>query len=295
VTPAEVVSEAERLAASGALANAASLLQSALRDLPRAPENRVHRAEAYKVLLKVLHAQSREGRMLRLLRDYIAEYETADSQFDPIYETALLATKTSPTPLRRRERFRILVGQLERALHVDGQVAECGCAQGLSSFVLCSRLRRENPQFDGAGYEIYDSFKGLSEPVAEDQLPAKPETVHAPTAEIMTAGRFAASLDRVKNALRGFPGIAYFPGWIPAAFDTRAEKRYRFVHVDVDLYQPTKDSFEYFWPRLVPGGVMVCDDYNWPGARRAVEEFCGAAGIRFEVTPQQQACFARPA
>jgi len=110
----------------------------------------------------------------------------------------------------------------------------------------------------------------------------------------MEAGQFAASLEQVQRTLARFPRIAYFPGWIPAAFDTAAAKRYRFVHVDVDLYEPTRASFEYFWPRMVPGGVVVCDDYNWPGARRAVVEFCREAGVSFDVTPQSQACFARP-
>jgi len=108
----------------------------------------------------------------------------------------------------------------------------------------------------------------------------------------MQAGRFAAALEDVRRALAPFPGIAYFPGWIPAAFP-RDEARYRFVHVDVDLYQPTRDSLEYFWPRLVPGARMVCDDYNWPGGKRAVDEFCAARGIDARITASTQAVIER--
>ncbi|MGM3941125.1 TylF/MycF family methyltransferase, partial [Salmonella sp. NW387] len=53
--------------------------------------------------------------------------------------------------------------------------------------------------------------------------------------------------------------------------------RYCFVHVDVDLYQPTRDSIQFFYPRMVPGGIMLFDDYGSgmqsPGAARAVDDF----------------------
>ena len=293
MTGPEVVAEAEKLIASRAFSGATALLQSALNELPRTPENRQHRANAFRLLLGSLYSQGREARMLRVLRNYTAEFESPDLAFDRDYEAGLLATKTSPLPMRRRERFRILVGQLERTQHLDGLVAECGCFQGLSSFVMCSRLRRDRPSFDGTGYEIYDSFQGLSELGPADLAPL--DAQHAPPSDAMHAGRFAASLEEVRRALAGFPGITYFPGWIPGTFDSARDKRYRFVHVDVDLYEPTLASFAYFWPRLMPGGVIVCDDYDWPGARRAVEEFCRDAGVAFDVTPQSQACFARSA
>lgn len=51
---------------------------------------------------------------------------------------------------------------------------------------------------------------------------------------------------------------------------------YCFVHVDVDLYQSAIDCCKYFYRLLVPGGVMIFDDYGFgtcPGVRLAVDEF----------------------
>ena len=48
-----------------------------------------------------------------------------------------------------------------------------------------------------------------------------------------------------------------------------------FVHIDVDLYQPTRDSLEFFYPRMNDGGIIIVDDFACsvcPGATRAVEE-----------------------
>ena len=70
--------------------------------------------------------------------------------------------------------------------------------------------------------------------------------------------------------------VVFHEGWIPDRFGDVAETRFCFVHLDVDLFQPTRDSLGFFYPRMVDGGLIVCDDYGFetcPGARRAVDEF----------------------
>lgn len=259
-----------------------------MRELAAVPEAR---RQAMEQLLAALFAQSRDGRLSRLFREYTAAFAAQpNTAFDDLYLAGVFATRTSPLPLRRRDRFFLLLREFEQALDLQGSIAECGCFRGLSSFLLCSRLRRHDAAFDGSGHRIFDSFQGLSAPGIEDSL--EKANSAAPHALDVQAGRFAAPLEQVKRALAPFPGIAFFPGWIPDAFP-RDDARYRFVHVDVDLYQPTRDSLEYFWPRLVPGARMVCDDYNWPGARRAVDEFCAAKGVRARVTASQQAVIER--
>ena len=97
---------------------------------------------------------------------------------------------------------------------------------------------------------------------------------------MMHRGNMAFPLDELRALFRPiFPGVTFNPGWIPVSFAGLPERRYRFVHVDVDLYQPTLDAFAYFFPRLEAGGLIVTDDYNWPGGRKAVDEFCAANGV----------------
>lgn len=292
---AQMIETARRLAAEGKLGDASGLLQSVLFDRGRSPAMQEVRAAAYTGLLQILATDGRSGRLGKVFRQALAEFSTLpDPEFDTLYLAGAMATGTPLVPLRRRDRFLLLLRNFEKVRDLQGQVAECGCFQGLSSFLLCSRIRQQNPPFDGTGYQIYDSFQGLSEPGAEDtEAPEIEEFARA--RQNMRKGMYAARLDQVSRGLAPFPGIAYFPGWIPEAFPKDNPARYRFVHVDVDLYQPTIDSFRYFWPLLVPGGVVVCDDYNWPGAKRAVEEFCAEAGVPFETTPLQQAFFSRPA
>ena len=70
-------------------------------------------------------------------------------------------------------------------------------------------------------------------------------------------------------------GPWFTAGGFPSGSRDVADERFSFVHVDVDLYEPHRDSIEFFWPRLTAGGVMVFDDYGstyCPGARQAVDE-----------------------
>lgn len=212
-----------------------------------------------------------------------------EPQFDADYRRALEATGTAPYALRRRKRFAQLLRLLDEALPLQGDVAECGCYRGLSSHLILTRLRRADPGYSGAGYHVFDSFAGLSEPGTVDRAEGGPPGVH----QLAQRGWFATPLEVVRAGLAEFPGVSFHAGWIPQSFAGLAERAYRFVHLDLDLHDPTLGGLEYFYPRMVPGAVLVCDDYDWPGERKAIEDFSARQGIGFETTPHGQAVLRR--
>ena len=76
------------------------------------------------------------------------------------------------------------------------------------------------------------------------------------------------------------------PGLVKSGARAGPPPRGCFVHLDVDLYAPTLASLEYFVPRLVDGGVIICDDYGaplFPGAHRAWDRFCARHDLPFVV------------
>jgi hypothetical protein len=85
-----------------------------------------------------------------------------------------------------------------------------------------------------------------------------------------------AGEETVKANLSHYPNVEILRGWIPERFPEVSSLSFCFVHIDVDLYQPTLDSLSFFYPRLVRGGLIVCDDYGFstcPGATRAFDEY----------------------
>ena len=61
-----------------------------------------------------------------------------------------------------------------------------------------------------------------------------------------------------------------------------AQATYALVSLDPDLYRPAADGLRFFWDRLSIGGVILIHDYTsfqYPGIRRAVDEFCDREGL----------------
>lgn len=162
------------------------------------------------------------------------------------------------TPGHNADR-RWMIGQLVKVVaHVRGDTAECGVFLGSSSYLICRALPDRT-------HFMFDSFAGLSGPTAVDG------TYHH-------EGDFKndAVLNRAKTNMQGVKNASFLPGWIPERFKEVESRTFSFVHIDVQLYQPTRDSIEFFYPRMNEGGIIVCDDYgftNCPGARLAIDEF----------------------
>ena len=66
------------------------------------------------------------------------------------------------------------------------------------------------------------------------------------------------------------------------------DDKFAFVSIDCDIYEPILEGLNFFWPRTVPGGMIFIHDYSsgyWPGATRAVDEFCRANRARGMLLP----------
>jgi hypothetical protein len=154
---------------------------------------------------------------------------------------------------------------------LTGNVAECGCWKGHSSYVISTILKKYN--FDQK-FSIFDSFEGgLSDKKMEDLNTRKTMTELELTDEKLNFSSLESDLHMV---LKSFDFYALFKGWIPERFSEVADQEFIFVHLDVDLYQPTMDGLEFFYSRLKKGGVIVVDDYGYtqfPGAKKSVDEF----------------------
>lgn len=153
----------------------------------------------------------------------------------------------------------------------DGDFAECGCWKGHSTYIIASILSEHGFANE---FHVFDSFEGgLSEKHPQDKNKLREETRKDISKQKQV---FSSTRDEVQQTLVEFPFVKLYEGWIPNRFDEVGARQFCFVHVDVDLYQPTLDCLEFFYPRLFSGGVIVVDDYGYsafPGAKRAVDEF----------------------
>jgi hypothetical protein len=164
-----------------------------------------------------------------------------------------------------------------------GAIAECGVYQGLSSSQLCEIFAPFDAPESPLRYHIFDSFEGLSAIATEDRINVFHSKLSLDTSAVGTRGLIASSLEDVQRNLSDFPFVTYHKGWIPASLIEVEGVAFSFVHIDLDLYEPILEAARFFHRRMLPGGIIVFDDYgfvDWPGAKLAVEQFLGETGQR---------------
>lgn len=137
----------------------------------------------------------------------------------------------------------------QQAAKTKGAVLEVGAWRGGSAAILAA-VARPSPVY------VADTWKGVVKAGPRDDYYKGGE--HA-DADIGTVKALFESLELTNFRL--LPGI--FPeessGGIPS------EESFSLVHIDVDVYLSAKDATEWVWPRVVPGGAVVYDDFGFYG------------------------------
>ncbi|NJN39930.1 MAG: hypothetical protein HC807_02355 [Gammaproteobacteria bacterium] len=212
-----------------------------------------------------------------------------------LIDRAIAESSSSVPPLKAIHRRASALNLMQYFLHaraLGGGMAECGVFTGCSALACCLAAQAVDASYDGTGFHLIDSFAGLSAPGKEDRIAVSPELGIGFAAPEIPPDNLAAPVHYIRQSMKPFPGVAIHEGWIPAVFAELPEIGWAYVHVDVDLHGPTLATLEYFYPRLVARGVLICDDYGaptFPGARRAWHAFCDGNQLPFVVLPTGQA------
>lgn len=151
----------------------------------------------------------------------------------------------------------------------EGDYAELGTFRGITGSLI---FARKAPR---AIFRCFDTFQGFDTRDLDDQRLDVAKELDA----------FAnTSLDLVKRRIAGgeHPELQFHVGFFPETFAGLEDRRFRFVHIDMDLAEPITRALETFWPRMVDGGMILVHDYkseHYPMAAEAVDAFFHARGI----------------
>lgn len=159
---------------------------------------------------------------------------------------------------------------------IPGDIVECGVWRGGSMQAVALALLEEG--VSDRGLHLFDTFEGMTPPTEKDRREGVP-------AEELLASRdkdhriwAVAGLDDVQEAMRevAYPEelVHFHRGRVEDTVPALAPARIALLRLDTDWYESTKHELEHLYDRLVPGGVLIIDDYgDWEGARQATDEF----------------------
>lgn len=159
----------------------------------------------------------------------------------------------------------LLFDCLKRTASLEGDVAECGVWRGRTLIAMGLYLKQRRSTKTAWGFDSFEGFVGAVPHNFKDTSP-----------------------DIVKEKLDIFSlsNVRLIPGYFRESFAVVKDRRFSFVHIDCDVYDSYQECLSFFYPRLVSGGIILFDEYNdpdWPGATRAVDEFCHAHAIPVQV------------
>lgn len=162
----------------------------------------------------------------------------------------------------RRERKSLLTASEAYLVHSiaqaqsrrPGAMAEVGVYEGASAKILCEAKGDRT-------LHLFDTFEGLPESSGPDR-------------QIHWENEFACSLEAVQTYLKEYDHVVFHKGRFPESTAQLDDTSFSLAHFDVDLYEGTLACLEYFYPRMIPGGVILSHDYSLlAGVRQAVDEF----------------------
>lgn len=196
-------------------------------------------------------------RLQDLVKDLAGYYHYVFVRYDSLHRRKWMNTVSTI----KRERCLLLnhceacqlISAITATRKLGGDIAELGVGYGASA-KLISEYGPERT------LHLFDTFDGL--PITTDRDSSK-----------FAPGQFRSSLEDVQNYLDG-RNIRFHKGLFPNNAEPVKDTRFSFVHLDADLYESTIAGLTFFYPRLLPGGILICHDYlTSAGVNTAFAEF----------------------
>jgi hypothetical protein len=174
-------------------------------------------------------------------------------------------------------RFSKFITHLEffkQSAHIRGEIMEFGIFKGNSFFrwIKFRDLLEHTQSRKIIGFDIFGDFP-------EAQFEGDKLKREAFVKE--TAGGKSISEEELRSLLKAQQldkNVEIIPGDILQTLETYLEQnphlKISLLHIDVDLYEPTKFVLEKLYDKVSKGGIIIFDDYGaFAGANKAVDDY----------------------
>lgn len=183
----------------------------------------------------------------------------------------------------------------KKILHLPGDVAEFGVYKGPSLMRLLAFRHLLEQDFSRKifGFDIFGKFpENLA--LAEDR---------AFVERFEAAGGHGIHVKELEQLIqrKGYQHVELIAGDImetlPAFLQKEPARRFALIHIDVDVFEPTEKILALLWDKMVPGGIVMLDDYGTvAGETLAVDAFIRQHGLTLQKPPYNHipAYFVKP-
>lgn len=160
-------------------------------------------------------------------------------------------------------RVHIALWAADVASKLEGDYVECGVNAGFMSSSIMKYL-----DWDKLNRTFYllDTFQGLDPKyVSEAELA---EGILEKNKSLIEDGFYLTDSEKVIKNFSEWKNIEIIKGSIPETLPQVTSSRISFLHIDLNCAPPESFAVKFFWEKMVPGAVILLDDYAYWGYRQ---------------------------
>jgi hypothetical protein len=189
-----------------------------------------------------------------------------DTKFKTAYESA---QKSTDMDIDIKWRTHTVLWVANQCLKLDGDFVECGVNKGFFSKAIVT-----NTEFDKLNKKFYlfDTYEGISG--IKDQYS---EEEHKLMKVDNWVKEYNLQYDNVKWSFRDYPNVKIVKGVVPEILNSVNIDKVAYLSLDMNCAYPELKAIEFFWSKIVKGGMVILDDYAfdkmYESQRKAMDEF----------------------
>lgn len=214
--------------------------------------------------------------------DGLCTSTTADFLTEPQFSRAYAAAAaTNPWPgFSIQWRVYTVCWFAKQASFLEGDFVECGVNTGAYARAIVEYIG-----FDKLPKNFYllDTYEGLVKEQISD-LEAK-----AGINEYLKSYRNV--FEEVQKTFAPFPNIHLIKGMVPDTLPLCKADKVAYLSIDMNVVAPEIAAANYFWDKVVKGGIIVLDDYGFPQhihQKYAFDEFAKQKNVEIMALPTGQ-------
>lgn len=240
------------------------------------------RAEVVELRREVKQERRRRRSRVRAVKDELqALHEAIIAIPDDVDDqTRDILTLTQPYTMTSNTKRIALIDAVRHVVRsaVAGDFVECGVWRGGSVHCMARTLLAEGVV--DRDIFLFDTFEGMTEPSDRD---VQVSDGRSATELLEESGKttWVWAIASREDVVEGLSTLDYpqdrfhlVQGAVEQTIPGQAPTTIALLRLDTDWYESTKHELEHLYPRIVPGGVLIIDDYgSWEGSKEATDEY----------------------
>lgn len=180
-----------------------------------------------------------------------------------------------------RWRAAIALWAARHAMNLEGDLVECGVFTGILSTVICHSI----PDFGDKKLWLFDTFEGLP-----TELVGISERRNASGLNENYYNR-VNSEELIRKSFGKFSFVKIIKGILPESIPADGLNKISYLSIDLNYSEAEIKVIELLWGRLVPGAIVILDDYGFDGhadQHTAWNQFALSKGVPIAPLPTGQ-------